>query len=282
MLGGGALARGSEQRCRTAIGLSFSNFPDIVNQVRLWFAKGLSWEQIQVDLLNTFSTPRDVTEAYTKTLAKLQYGPSFATACRDLFVVHQDLFYRRPHMLVSFVESVVERLPDGIREAVIRRLSDEVDDSFWQLARPFWEPSSSDTILELIERRMRSETAVRDLKLKHSKTQSSVVGNKDRAFKVTEGTNFRPSKPQGPGQQAQQASWLDEWVSRQPSVWHVETDKSEAIERLRGKALEVKGPLRRSGRSYFFMSFKDEGSAKTALEGVLAPAEFRPFVSKNA
>ena len=258
MLVGNSFVLGYANRCRTAIRNSFSGFPEIANQTRLWFSNGLSWEQIQIDLIRTFAGSREVTDSYVRALSTLRYGPDFPNACRDLFVVHQAALYRRPHLYVDFVQKVCEKLPPGIQKAVISKLSDEVDDIHWQEARPFWEPSSTHTVIHLIDQKMRSEMATARI-------------SKDKVLLTAEQP---PPKPR--------QTWLDAWVASQPSVWRVESDKQTAIDKLRSKALEVKGPLTRNSARYFFMSFKDEATARGELGALLSPTEFRPFVRKNA
>jgi hypothetical protein len=276
LLVNGAFLRGNEHRCRTSISQSFCNFPEIVYQVRLWFSRGFSWSQIQSDLLKTFATPRDVRDAYMKSLAKLQYGPDSPNACRDLFVVHQERVCQRPHLLFSFMESVVEKLPEPMPEAVVRKLADEANDSFWQEARPFWSSDSTHTVIALIQKRMQSDAAIKDLKIKQSKPPMVSSGGTRDADSVLDAStcaspqsseNEAPSQPATPQDQpaTPKAPWLDNWVSTQPSSRYVETGNADLITDLSKKVMEVKGPFRRFDRTYYVMSFERARSLQRRL-----------------
>ena len=249
---------GYEMRCRSAIKDSFTNFPEIGRQVGLWLSRGISWRDIQQDLVKTYASPREVSQAFASGISQLVYGPHFPAACRDLYVTHYDVFERRPHKLIDLVNSVCLKLPNSVREKVITRLTCEIEDECWQLARPFWQSGSSDTILGLIEGFMRSESAVRGF--------SSILPARHNADKVNS--------------VAAQSSWLMTWVKQYPCVFVVEPQKDIGEEKMRilqKDAIASKGPLKRKTCDYYLFAFSDNSSAERVLGSSFEKKEFRPF-----
>ena len=258
MLVDGSFVVGYEMRCRSAIKDSFSSFPEISRQVGLWFGRGISWSDIQSDLVKIYASPREVSLALASSLSQLVYGPQFPSACRDLFVTHSEMFERRPHKVIDFVNSVCAKLPGSVRDQIIRRLSSETDDDIWQLARLFWVPGSSDSLVSLIESFMRSDSAVRGFTSAPPGRQSA-----DKVYSVSP-----------------QSTWLSTWVRQYPCVFVVEPHKDIEEEKLRSlqkTSLASKGPLKRKTRDYFLFAFSDSTSAERILRSSFAKNEFRPF-----
>jgi len=264
---------GAEARCRAAIRDSFSKFPEIDNQVGLWFSRGVQSNQIQMDLVTAFASSKDVVDSFHRALSKLSYGQQFALQCRDLFVLHQSWLNNKPHRMIEFVTAVCNRLPPHLRDRVVGDLAkgDEMDE--WQLNVPFWEPSNTHTVLGRIETVMRADAAVRGLsKFSPMMVQSVPKRGSDNVFKTEE-------REKGP----EVNNWLDEWAAKFPSVWFVSPQTGELDQDLVEKAAETKGPFRNRGPPYFFVAFSDDQLAKTVLSASLKRIEFRPFrhVQKN-
>ena len=275
-------APGCEQRCRVAIKDSFANFPDIARQVGLWFNRGASWAQVQADLIKTFASARDVAMAYSSSLSALLFGPTFATECRDLFVIYHSVFEQHPHKLIDFVERVCSKLPSEQQKKVVSRLMSEAVDEYWQLARPFWDAGSSETIVSLIEERIRVDTGLKDFAVSQAKNKLSASHShpNDRVRAVNESTTIHPASGGIPA-----GNWLMSWVDQFPSVWVVEPrrgtpDVAKVMEDLRKRAVDSKGPLKRKGSSYYLLAFKDDTTARGLIGATFSDKEFRPF-TKN-
>ncbi len=264
LMGTNGFLPGCEQRCRIAIRDSFSNFADVQRQVSLWFSHGASWAQIQRDLVATFASARDVTQAYTKSIALLQFGPFFCTECRDLYVIYHEVFEQYPHRLIDFVSAVVGKLPQVVRDKIVAKLATEAGDEYWQLARPFWVAGEYRTVVQLLEDSIRVDAAIKDVH------KAQYKGNSRHGYASD---NVQQTE--------QKNGWLMEWVSQQPSVWVAYPKSQQLPQALRSKATEVKGPMRKNTKPYFLLSFKEDGVAKSALREFLTEEEYRPF-SKNA
>jgi hypothetical protein len=277
LMGGGRLAPGFESRCRVAICDSFSNHPDIARQISLWFGRGLPWSQIQLDLVNSFASPRSIQDAYSKSVAALTFGSAFPLLCRDLYVMYFSVFEAHPHRLINFVEAVCAKLPSAMRDKVITRLAREATDEFWQMARPFW-GSTDPSVVSLIEELIRVDASVKEFNPPSNKPRVQLAS--DKVHKVAEADNKRSGGSPSP--------WLMEWVRKHQSVWVVnpmvnDRDFEVKMCSLREKADEVKGPLRRRERPYYLVGFPNEQKARESLSAVLPTECFRPFqFSKNA
>ena len=194
-------APGAESRCRVAICDSFQNFPDIARQVSMWFSHGVGWSQIQVDLVKSYASPRDVAHAYSKALSVLQYSSTFPTACRDLFVIYHAVFVSHPHRMIDFVQTVCSKLPIAIRDRVIIKLTREAEDEYWQLTRPFWVPNDSHSVIGLIEENIRIDIGLKEFRPSVDKVK--LVSEKvDKVNSVTESATQQPS------------TWLSDWVKQ--------------------------------------------------------------------
>ena len=273
----GCFMRGFESRCRASIGESFTGHPDIVRQISLWFGRGLPWGQIQLDLINSFASPRSIQHAYSKSVAALTFGSTFPLLCRDLYVMYYSVFEAFPHRLINFVEAVCAKLPSAMRDKVVTRLAREATDEFWQMARPFWNTTDS-SVVSLIEELIRVDASVREFNPASNKHRVQFAS--DKVNKVAEADNRRNGGSPSP--------WLMEWVRKHQSVWVVNpTGKDPDFEgkmcSLRDKADEVKGPLRRKDRPYYLVGFQNEQTARESLTAVFPTECFRPFqLSKNA
>jgi hypothetical protein len=279
-------APGAESRCRVAIGDSFSNHPDIARQVSLWFGHGVAWSQIQIDLVKSYASPREVSEAYSRALAGLVFGPSFPVACRDLYVIYHSVFVSHPHRMIDFVQIVCSKLPAAIRDRVMTKLSREADDEYWQLVRPFWTPDDSHSIIGLIEEHIRTDACLKDFQHSLSQGRQRREQGADRVQVVSEQqkpkTGDRGASIPASTSAVNQPNWADQFES----VWVVEPKVDPGrlyslVAPIREKSLAVKGPLRRRGKLYLMVAFKDDAEAKSVLRSLLNDGDFRPFL-KNA
>ena len=266
----GCFMRGFESRCRASIGESFIGHPDISRQISLWFGRGLPWSQIQLDLINSFASPRSIQDAYSKSVAALTFGSAFPLLCRDLYVMYYSVFEAHPHRLINFVESVCAKLPSGMKDKVVTRLAREATDEFWQMARPFWHSTDS-SVISLIEELIRVDASVREFNPPPNKPRVQLTS--DKVNKVADADNKRNGGSPTP--------WLMEWVSKHKSVWVVNPIENDgAFETKMGvlkEKTEVKGPLWRKGRPYYLVGFPNEQRARESLTAVLPPECFRPF-----
>jgi hypothetical protein len=287
-------APGAESRCRVAIGDSFSKFPDIARQVSLWFGYGISWSQIQADLVKSYASPREVSEAYSRALSALVFGPTFAVACRDLYVIYYSVFESHPHRMIDFVQIVCSKLPTAIRERVMVKLSREADDEYWQLSRPFWSPDDSHSIIGLIEENIRSDACLKDFQqsVLHARPRHVNAGHgADKVHVVSEQQKPKSSASVAPLSTSAQgfnardnaADNQSSWAESFSSVWVVEPKRNpgklySVISSLREKSLSVKGPLMRKGKLYVMAAFQDDTTARNILRTLFDEQDFRPFL----